>query len=59
MIAVPSDTYAGVSINRTFAIVLGAVLIAFGVLLAIGFICYGKRIRLASVIVQTSARFVK
>jgi len=59
LIAVPTNSVAGVSVNRTFAIILGAILIAFSVLLSIGLCCYGKRIRLAAVIVEVSARFVK
>lgn len=59
LIVTPTDTAVGVEMNRVFSIVLGALLILFGVLIALGLICYRKRIRLASIIVQTSARFVK
>lgn len=59
LIVTPTDTAIGVGMNRVFSIVLGALLILFGVLIALGLICYRKRIRLASIIVQTSARFVK
>lgn len=54
-----NNTVAGVAINKVAAMILGGLLIAFGVLLAIGLLCYRKRIRLASIIVQASARFVK
>jgi hypothetical protein len=59
LIVIPNTTYAGIEINRVFVIIVGGLLILFGVLIAIGFICYGKRIKLAAVIVQTAARFVK
>lgn len=59
LIAAPTDSVAGVAMNRVFAITFGALLILFGVLITIGVCCYRKRIRLASIIVQTSARFVK
>lgn len=59
LIAVPHETVVGVAINRAFAIIIGILLILFAVFIGIGLICYRKRIRLASVIVQVSARFVK
>lgn len=59
LVVAPNSSVAGVSINKTFAIVIGALLILFGVLILIGLICYRKRIRLAAVIVQTSAKFVQ
>jgi uncharacterized membrane protein len=59
LIAVPNTTYAGIPINRTFVVVVGALLIVFGIVIAVGFICFRKRIHLAAVIVQTAARFVK
>lgn len=59
LIATPSDSVAGVAMNRVFAIVFGALLIAFGLLVLVGVCCYRKRIKLASIIVQSSARFVK
>ena len=59
LIAAPTDSIAGVAMNRVFAITFGALLILFGVLITLGVCCYRKRIRLASIIVQTSARFVK
>lgn len=54
-----NGTVSGFAINKTFAMILGGLLIAFGVLLTIGLLCFRKRIRLASIIVQASARFVK
>lgn len=39
------------NMDKVFTIVLGALLILFGVVLIIGLICYRKRIRLASIIV--------
>lgn len=59
LLVVPSSTYAGVSFNRAFVVIIAVLLIIFGVIMTIGFLCYRKKIRLASVIVQTSARFVK
>ena len=59
LIAAPTDSVAGVAMNRVFAITFGALLILFGLLITIGVCCYRKRIKLASIIVQTSARFVK
>jgi hypothetical protein len=40
-------------------LVIGGILIALGLLLGIGLICFRKRIKLATVIVQISARFVE
>lgn len=59
LLASPNNSVAGVSINRTFAIVIGILLILFAVLIVIGLLCFRKRIKLAAIIVQTSARFVK
>lgn len=59
LLAAPTDSVAGVAMNRVFAIVLGVLLIIFGILIGVGLCCYRKRIRLASIIVQASARFVK
>jgi hypothetical protein len=59
LIVSPSDSVVGVAMDRIFALIIGAVLILLGVLIAIGLCCYRKRIRLASIIVEASARFVK
>lgn len=59
LIAAPTDSIAGVAMNRVFAITFGVLLIIFGLLIGVGLCCYRKRIRLASIIVQASARFVK
>jgi hypothetical protein len=59
LICVPNDSYAGIPVNRIFVLIVGGLLIAFGVLLTIGLICFRKRIKLATIIVQVSARFVE
>ena len=61
LIVAPQSNIIGVNINinRTFSLVIGILLIIFAVFMLIGLICYRRRIRLASVIVQVSARFVK
>jgi hypothetical protein len=59
LICVPNDSYAGIPVNRVFVIVVGALLILFALIITIGFICYGKRIKLASIIVQIAAKFVE
>ncbi len=51
LLAAPSDSLVGVAVDRVFAIVLGVLLIIFGILISIGLICYRKRIKLASIIV--------
>ena len=59
LIISPSDSVVGVAMDRVFSIIIGSVLILLGALIAIGLCCYRKRIRLASIIVEASARFVK
>jgi hypothetical protein len=51
LLAAPTDSLVGVAVDRVFAIVLGVLLIIFGILISIGLFCYRKRIRLASIIV--------
>lgn len=59
LIASPNAPIGGMAMNKIASYVVGGLLIAFGVLIGIGLCCYRKRIRLASIIVQASARFVK
>lgn len=59
LIASPNAPIGGVAINKIASYVVGALLILFGLLVGIGLCCYRKRIKLASIIVQASARFVK
>lgn len=59
LIASPNAPVGGVALNKVFSYVFGALLIAFGILIGVGLCCYRKRIKLASIIVQASARFVK
>ena len=53
-----STDHIGIQHNRTASIVIGALCIAFGVLLLIAFCCFRKKIKLASVVVKVSAQFV-
>ena len=56
---VPSESSKlGIQENRTGATVIGAICIGLGVLLLIAFCCLRKRIKLASIVVKVSARFV-
>jgi hypothetical protein len=45
--------------NRVLVLIIGVILIAFSLLLAIAFTCYAKRIKMAAIIVETSAKFVQ
>lgn len=44
--------------SRTAAIILGVISIVIGLLILIAFCCFRKRIKLASIVVKVSARFV-
>ena len=59
LIASPNAPIGGMAMNKVASYIVGALLIVFGVLIGIGLCCYRKRIKLASIIVQSSARFVK
>lgn len=59
LIITPVDTLSGMGVNKTFAYILGGICILLGVVVAIAVLCYRNRIRLAALIVETSAKFAK
>ena len=44
--------------SRTGAIIVGVISIVIGVVILIAFCCFRKRVKLASIVVKVSARFV-
>ncbi len=56
LLAAPADSY--IAQSRYLSIIIGVVSIIIGIAIALMFICFRKRIELASSIVKVSTRFV-
>jgi hypothetical protein len=56
LLATPADSY--IAQSRYLSIIIGVVCIVLGIAIALMFICFRKRIELASSIVKVSTRFV-